>query len=55
MQTALKLEHPKRRLMRKEKEGSRISSNVGELDDISRLKEKEGYPEPEVKTGIFCC
>jgi len=53
MQTALKLEHPKRRLMRKEKEGSRISSNVGELDDISRLKEKEGYPAPPIKVEPY--
>ncbi|PIO03795.1 hypothetical protein COT48_03400, partial [Candidatus Woesearchaeota archaeon CG08_land_8_20_14_0_20_47_9] len=27
----------------------KISSNVGELDDISRLREKEGYDEAEVR------
>jgi len=36
-----------------EEEAARISSNVGELDDISRLKEKEGYPAPPIKVEPY--
>jgi len=35
--------------MSKKRGVSRVSSNVLELDDISRLKEKEGYDEAEVR------